>query len=254
MTVRASNVVIGTCTMYSDITSVRYQLALRFLEEAQRAGYWVIVVDRSKEPSIRDNFRALGATVWEFDDSCAPYGEQQRLLFQILGGIARIKDLIAVYTQPEKVTLTNFLPALTGPVANNEAALVVGARTPTGLASYPPYMIELELEANRVYAECTGLIGFDPTFSVYAFSATAAYYFANCKPAEYRIPDMWIDLFATILALRAGVKLKSVAVDFRYPPEQLEDELRAGNAAIRQKRIAQRDAFIAGFGAFSTAR
>jgi len=151
-------------------------------------------------------------------------------------------DSIIVWIEPEKHDLVRSLPQLVQPIAEGDADIVILTRSKRSFVeTYPAFQVESETQANEVYAEATGLSGFDPMSGPVAFRLSMAKYFVLNRPKKLGLEDTYISHYAPLLAMMDGHKVvPSPEIYFFYPREQREEET-ALTEAMKTKRKWQLD-------------
>src|SRR3989344_3752818 len=100
----AANAVLVTTTFSKSAEDLRFQLALKTCDEAQKAGYPIIIVDGSPEESMRDLLRAHGATVYKEEGRGMGASRRQTIKAGIETGAH-----VIIWLEPEKYPLVPYL-------------------------------------------------------------------------------------------------------------------------------------------------
>ena len=227
--------VLVTTTFSKSAEDLRFQLALKTRDEAQKAGYPIIIVDGSPEESMRDLLRAHGATVYKEEGRGMGASRRQT----IKAGIDTGTDVI-VWLEPEKHPLVPLLGDCIEWVLDG-VDLVIPCRQ--SLESLPEYQELSELRANRELGFITGRPDLDLMFGPRVMSRTSAELLQKYvgKPSE----DNWQILFIPVLqALEMKMPVCSMLVDYVHPPEQTVAE--QGDEVMNKKRDIQRHDLVDG--------
>src|SRR3989344_1419866 len=150
--------ILATTTLYkdwypgklkniADTDKVRGDQALETIKTAVDLGYIVIVADRLSPQEFVEELSSTGAVIEIESESKRSPG--RRRVFTRASTIPGTRAII--WTEAEKTDLIKHLPALCLPVIENEADLVIPKREEALFkASYPRYMYESEIVANRL--------------------------------------------------------------------------------------------------------
>lgn len=263
-----SKVAILTTTRYASVKETRFKLAREMMREALEAEYDVVVVDSSPDPKIQQKLAELRPTqlvevpkLLIFKQQNDGMGAGRRELF----GVARDghDDLtfdigpfspmtresspgIFLWTEPEKKGTAKLIPQIVKPIEDGKADIVVVCRTLESTATYPRFQQISEEIADRVYMEITGLSG-GPMHGPVAFTGAAARYFAECDPKALGFPeieDTYLQHYAPFFAMRDGLRVVAVPVNFIYPPEQKAEEEGVKALEMVEKRLWQANTLI----------
>ena len=241
-------VVLATTTFYGGQNELRFWLASDFVKAAVDAGYEVAILDGSPDPSIAKHFFALGTHV--FRQTAKGMGPGRRELFRIIRVIKKINGLgrmnertVVLWTEPEKVDVVRLIPEIVAPIVRGEADIVVPYRNDELFrATYPPFQYQSEMWADSVWSQVTGLRG-GPMFGPVAFDIRHAHIFANADPRRYGLTDLhdrYVQHLAPLEAIRRGLRVQTVEVDFRYPAEQKAEEEGVADPAKLTEMLAKR--------------
>ena len=246
---------IVTTTLSKSIDEVRFKLAYDFFLKALRkaqanpSDFEVVLVDASPDAAVQKKFREFEKLgLYYFRQLGHGMGPQRRQLFRHVATIARkqgLTEYIVVWTEPEKVDIVRFIPKIVAPIIKGQADIVIPHRTQASLKTYPVFQIASEKKANAVYRQATGL-DIDMMFAVVAWHSRVHRYFAQCYPEKLGLLppekfDNYLQHYAPLHALADGYRLKSVTVDFKYPPAQKRNEETADREAMLKKRQWQSD-------------
>lgn len=131
---------------------IRGDLALEFAQKAIEKGVTLIYVDGKSSKSFK---KALGeiAGLHIIKRKTSGRSASKRQAITYLAKLPQIK--VIILNEPEKKSLlTDCLDAIVTPILNGEADLVIPRREDKLFKeSYPLYMYESEIEANRIYNE-----------------------------------------------------------------------------------------------------
>lgn len=234
---RNRKTMVLTATMYQTPEEIRFHLACQFIGNAVAAGYKVMVVDNSPNPTIGESFEKIGARVFPQPSTTPGMGEQRRLLFHLAGTSSTTPFFL--WSEPEKPDLIRSIPEIIAPLRDDKADIVIPGRTEESLQTYPEFQIESERRMNAIYAEATGK-PFDPAFGPVALHGKVLHYFAKCNPTKrYGILDGYIQHVAPLEAMADGHRVASVAVDCFYPIQQRKEEEGKLSLDMRRKRQYQ---------------
>ena len=214
------NVIIATTTFYSSLKEPRLDYCSKLINSAKNDGYRIFILDGSPEPEIDQYLKSLGAEV--FKATSKGMGPSRRELFAEVR-VSMPPDII-LWTEPEK-DLVNIIPQLVEPIINDKADVSVMRRSQKSLDSYPKFQVGSEMQGNECFKEATG-IDADIFSGPIAFRKKLLPYYINFDHTRYgnRVPDTYIQHFATIEVARDMYRIASPEVDFIYPPEQKEEE------------------------------
>lgn len=236
---KTEKIVVVTTTFYRSVEETRFKLAEQLCRNGTEAGHAVVVVDGSPEPKIQERLKKTGALV--YPELVSGMGPSRRLAFFLAHEICLQKDHdIILWTEAEKVQIVEAIPKIIEPFRTREADIVIPARSTESWKTWPEFQQETEKKANAVYAQATGLLGFDPMHGPVALHQSVAHYFAKFNPRTYGVHDRYIQHYAPMVAAKAGKKLASVVIETSYPPEQKkEEEERVLVDAMKKKREEQ---------------
>jgi hypothetical protein len=234
--------VLVTATFYKSPTDVRHLLALRFLEEAQTAGYPVVIVDGSPADCewVRDSFRRDGVTVLQEEKQGMGASRRQAMR----AALERYPDEEAfVWIEPEKAPLVPLLAKAIEEVEGlNSIDLVLPRRR--SLRGYPEYQEFCEHRGNWEAGNMTGRYDLDLWFGPRIMRRWVAKQLFLTYKGDYG--DKWDSIF--IFVLRALIDrtcvVASFIVDYVHPPEQTQAE--TGDEVMNRKRDEQLGTILAG--------
>lgn len=267
------SVVVVTATFYpnwyegppkGDLTSdkLRGDLAIQTVRSAKDQGFQIVVVDGSKVPSFKKELEDIGVNYHEEGGVKQPsQGSARRQGLDAAQNLSGIK--IICETEPEKISMVaDCLKTAAGPIAQDEADIVVPKRFEESFETLPLYQAKAEKRANKMYNQILRtrhlLNPEDPDIDfwfgvrlfanrpevidlfnrVYEFTPDERALHKNVKPDTYSNPLE----FPIVNALHDGLRVKSVEVDYRHPKEQTEFE--EGKKEFDKKRDVQRRTIV----------
>lgn len=219
-----------------DTDNIRGDLAFETFEKALSHGVRVVTSDGGSSDQFLasvEGLTAQGLTIVHSEISERAF--QRRHAFRRslnLPGVSAI-----VYTQPEKVFLTDYLKEITYPILNKTAEVIIPRRIPEiSVSTYPGYMWDSEMEVNKVYDRLVGKRR-DWFFGSFVFSA-------DPEVADLFLKKYVIDgemttasgiplsleqysgnhLLPLMEAIHRGMRVEEVPIPFTYPKLQLENE------------------------------
>lgn len=212
------NYSVATTTFYRDMADLRLAMAVKTLTALKNQGTFVAVIDGSPDP-IKDTLQATGAHIIDEPTGWTMGAGRRLALYQasVVGSV----DVI-VWMEPEKYTLVPYLDAICEPIVANDADIVIPRRA-DDLASYPKLQRLAEQTGNAVFERVTGL-NLDVWIGPRAIGRGAALrHFLDYSGAGYG--DKWHSIFMPLLtAIKAGLRLAEVVVDYQHPAEQTAAE------------------------------
>ncbi len=258
---KCPKVAIAITTFYKDPLgkdAVRFACAKKQVERGVAAGYTIVVIDDSpevttsqsalvvsSEPLVANVLKKLGAKVFRQQQPGMGAAKRESAFHASFFG-----DII-VMNEAEKYDLVRHIPTLIKPIIEDGDSIVVAKRTAASDRTYPTFQIETEKVADDAFGEIfkkhDHLKGVRPMFGPVVVRRDLVYYFALYRHANIPgLPDTYIQHYGTVLADDSEIVcgVRSVAIDFHYPPEQRAEEDAADNKTIRAKRIEQRDTLI----------
>lgn len=238
---------------------IRGDLALDFIHKSQKAGYQIVIVDGRSSNSFRRELAGF-ENVHVINRRNVKRSPSRRQGFKIATKLPGVQ--VIVVTEPEKISLLENLPALVKPILGGSADIVIPKREPVLFQkTYPGFQFESEKEGNILYNEYLTLFGFLPNkkeeldlfFGPRIFrnerktlSLFLKHYYFRIGSFEFR--HEFLDpeelsnamFFPIILALKRGLKVKSVEIPFSYPALQKENEESGNRELFEEKRRSQR--------------
>ncbi|MBI3985212.1 MAG: hypothetical protein HY344_04760 [Candidatus Levybacteria bacterium] len=228
----------------SNTDKVRGDLAIQSIDAAIKHGYAVVINDGESSSEFKEELAKRGIIVLERSGKSRAAARRQ--LIEYSSQIPQAK--VIVRTEPEKVSLVDdCTPQLVEPILRGEADIIVPKRQRDLFSSsYPDYMYESEMDANKKYNDILHEfellpqeeeldIFFGPTvckndpeiiklfLERYELRLKTPY---ASGVGKYVSPDDFSNsqMFAIVKALRLGLKVKVVKVPFIYPKIQKENE------------------------------
>ena len=203
-------------TTFSKTIDLRSRLAIRTAQEAQQYGYPIAVVDGGSAGEFREKLLACGVLL--FDQATKGMGSSRRQAMSEAAKIAGDNGVV-IWMEPEKHTFVSELHKVVKPIQSDEVDIVVPARK--SLSSYPPEQEHAERIGNLAFKYLFGR-ELDPWFGPRAMNQKALGYFLAYQ-GEYG--DKWDSIFIPVLrAMKDGLRVKSVEVDYVHPHEQTAEE------------------------------
>lgn len=230
----------------ADTDKIRGDLGLELIRRATDKGYRVVLADTGSPEKFRNEVLSLPIKLLERKvDGTRAKG--RKLAIQTASTTKGIEFIVR--TEPEKTSLLDSIPDIVLPILRGQADIVVPKRKIEDFqASYPPYMFESEIQANRRYNKILRDfdmleegdedldIFFGPTVirnkpeTVTLFLEEFTYDSDTTVPRgvrKYVNPDDFSNsqMYAVVKALELGMRVESVEIPFVYPPSQRENEM-----------------------------
>lgn len=238
---------------------VRGDLTIEFCEKAISRGYKLVIVDSKSSKSFIKELRKMDK-IRVFKSRSLKRSPARRLAIKAASKLSDVK--IIVLTEPEKISILEFLSDLAKPILRDLTDIVVPKREGNLFCStYPLYMYESEIEANKLYNEALRSHGLLSRKSEDLDMFFGPRVFANEKrvtslfmkrfvivsekplfPSNYFDPEEFSNTlsFPVVLALKRKLKVKSITIPFKYPKIQKENEEKAAKEIFFEKRRSQR--------------
>lgn len=233
-------IIIATTTYYRGITETRFCLACQMFREAREAGHTVVAVDGSPSDAVTNCLRETGASI--YPELVPGMGPSRRQVFYFAYEASlRLGCDIILWMEAEKVFLVQNIQEIIKPITDGCADIVIPARSAQSWDTWPAFQRETEQQANSVYAQVTGLHGFDPMHGPVALNRATANFFMAFDPTLYGVHDKYIQHYAPLVARAAGRRVVSVLVGTSYPQAQRAEEEDSLAPVMKEKRIIQRD-------------
>src|SRR3990167_1596556 len=147
---------------------VRGDLALEFFSKATKLGYKVVVADGKSSKTFKKAVSGIQDLIFIRRRKLNPVDSK----LHVIKKIAELPNIKAiVLSEPEKVSLLNFIELISKPVFEEKADIVIPERNHELFQkSYPAYMYESEREANKLYNEIlrtSGILKNDKDFDFF---------------------------------------------------------------------------------------
>lgn len=239
---------------------VRGDLTIKTLVAARNQGFQLALVDGGSSEEFRKTLNGLGIT-FQMQREKGPAGPARRQALEFAQNLRGARVLCQ--TEPEKVSVIfDCLGLASIPILEDEADIVIPRRDEASFSTYPEYQAKSEKRANRLYNKILrahGLLGkndpdLDFWFGLRVFANKPEvvklfreqYEFRRTPTALHKIvkPDAYSNVifFPIVAALDKGLRVKTVEVPYRHPPEQTEFEKE--NLEFNRKRDIQRRAIV----------
>lgn len=241
---------------------IRGDLALEFIHKALKIGLCVIAVDGNSTKSYQKELKSIPNLIYKPRKS-PKRSPAKRLAFQVASKIKGVQVIIA--TEPEKITLLDYVDKITKPILQNKAQIVIPQRDKKLFEkTYPKYMFESEIEGNQMYNEylqVSRLLPKDQNYDLF-FGARVfkndpkvlSLFMKkfNLKIGKAAIPNDFFDVeeysnasfFPIVLALKKKFKIEAVTIPFSYPKLQKQNEEVGERKLFIEKRKNQRLSLI----------
>jgi len=237
---------------------IRGDLAIDFLKKTSQLGYNVIVGDGKSSKSFLKVISQMPNLVIFKSRSSKRFGRKK----QIIKHASKLpKVQVIIMTEPEKISIIDNISALTEPILNGQADIVIPKRENSFFEkTYPKYQYQSEIEGNKLYNEILRTNGFlkdnkdlDLFFGPRVFLNQSNIVSLFIKRFKLKINkeaflDYYFDIedysanlfFAIILALKKKFRIKSVEIPFSYPKIQKENEENGSRKTFEEKRKFQK--------------
>lgn len=237
---------------------IRGDLALAFFHEANKRGYRIVCADSKSAKSFQKEV-SLIPNVKLIKSKIPGSGRNKRIAIREVVKLEGAE--VIVLCEPEKVSLiTDCLEQIVMPILNGSADIVVPKREEALFKStYPDYMYQSEIEANRLFNEALKTNSFlnsrqsefDHFFGPRVFKNdkkiislfVRRYIFTGQTVVSSLFdPDIYSNAqyFPIVNALRKKLRVVEVTVPFKYPNVQKENEAVGDREAFINKRQFQR--------------
>lgn len=243
---------------------IRGDLALEFIQTSRKLGYQIVVSDGQSSKTFRKELKKIPGIILikRRSPKRSPSKRQAILKAAKLPGVK-----VIVLTEAEKVSLvSDCLLQIVEPILKEEAEIVVPKRNDELFRqSYPDYQYESEVEGNKTYNEelvshkllDIGDDSLDMFFGPRVLANKKNVLSLFMRRYHFSIVDVsfpkWyfdadefsnVNYFPVVAALKKGMKVKSVEVNFRYPDLQKQNEEKGSREVFLEKRKAQRIGLI----------
>lgn len=238
---------------------IRGDLALTFIQKAIAETYQVIVADGKSSKSFRKKVGSI-ASIHLIKRTNHKRAPSRRLTITAAKKLPEVKVIIA--TEPEKVSLLDFIPELVTPILHGTAHIVIPKRNREEFKhSYPPFQFDSENEGNNLYNEYLRInqllhagsedldLFFGPRIykndpKVIALVLKRAFFRLgnHTFPKEYFDPEELSNasFFPIVLALKNHLHVVSITIPFVYLPLQKENEEIGEKEQFEEKRRFQK--------------
>lgn len=128
---KCENMALVTTTFYKNTDETRYKLACGMVKKAVDAGYKVLIVDGSPNPTVTETLKGLGATV--FPELHKGMGASRRQVFfhavEELRKVDTKDEKIIVWLEPEKIDLVSSVQDIVRPILERRTTITIPQRT-----------------------------------------------------------------------------------------------------------------------------
>lgn len=243
---------------------IRGDLALELVNKTCMLGYQIVISDWQSPKSFRKELQNIPGIVLIKRRSKKRSPSKR----QVLRKASKLPGVeVIVLTEPEKVSIiSDCLLQIVEPVFKGEADIVIPKRNDELFRqTYPSYQYESEVEGNKTYNEelisHRLLEGKDNDLDMFfgprvlANKKSVVSFFMrryHFSIAHATFPQWCFDVeessnasyFPIIVALKKGLKIKSIEVPFRYPKLQKQNEDIGSREEFLEKRKVQRISLI----------
>lgn len=255
---------IATATLYptwaegavrnASVDQVRGDLALELIDEANKKGFQIVVVDGGSSEAFEQAVRERTSNAFRQLEPGMSAGRRQALT--AASSLTGVK--VICWTEPEKVSIVrDCLEIAAIPLMSSEADIVVPSRDAASFATYPDYQAEFEIGVDRDWNDILRshklLKQDDPDLDacigprLMRNDVRLLSYFLNryrYKNISDNRLELWPNaLFSPLIhAMKDGVNIVGVPVPYRHPESQTKYE--QDNNGFRDKRAFQRDVLL----------
>lgn len=246
----------GNLKSISHTDKVRGDLALEFINKAIAKNYQVVVVDGNSPKNYQKEFLKLKEKLIIIKRRSLQSSPAKRQAFIAASRLPNVKVIIV--TEPEKTSLIDSIPAITTPILEGKADIVVAKRNEKLFQqSFPDYMYYLETEGNRLYNKQLKLHQLlsnqdnelDMFFGPRAFANTSKNlklftrnylkFVKNIPQEEFFDPEKYSNtiFFPIVAALKDGLRVISVEIPFTYPEfQKINESIGAKDFFVEKRR------------------
>lgn len=251
----------GKLKSIKNTDKVRGDLCLELVRKSSKTGYQIVMVDTLSSKTFRKELVSIPNLHLIKKNIPIKRSPSRRLGYKIASKINGIQ--IIIYTDPEKVSLTDSIPEMVKPILENRADIVVPKRNENLFKStYPKHQYLSETEGNALYngqlkASCllsSNSEDLDMFFGPRAFKNKPEILSLFTKkiifPAkirkltdnlEFEVEEFSNAIFFPIVsALKKGFRVANIEVKFSYPVSQKENEEKGSKELFIAKRNAQK--------------
>lgn len=253
----------GNIKSISHTDKVRGDLALEFINKAIAKNYQVVVADGNSPNNYRKELLKLKEKLIIIKRRSLQSSPAKRQAFRAVSKLSDVKVIIA--TEPEKISIIDSIPAITKPILDGKADIVVARRNNKLFKqSFPNYMYYLETEGNKLYNKQLILHQLlsnqddelDMFFGPRAFANTSNIlklftrnYLKSVKDIPqkgYFDPEKYSNaiFFPIVAALKQGLRVLNVEIPFVYPESQNMNESRGAKDFFFEKRRNQKSGIL----------
>lgn len=237
---------------------VRGDLALEFFKKATKLGYKIVVADGKSTKTFRKALTQInGLNI--IKRRSLKRSAARRQVFKIAAKLSGIK--VIILTEPEKISLLDFIPRLVKPILEQKSDIVIPKRSDMLFQkTYPSYMYESENEGNKLYNDIlrtNNLLksreDLDFFFGPRIFTnerkivklfarkyhlkiSKSAYLDSHFDYEDYSSTQY----FPIVIALKKGIRIYSLEIPFSYPKKQKLNEEVGEKKLFEEKRKYQR--------------
>jgi len=236
------------------VDTLRGDLALAMLQEAIDNNCQALVVDGGSPDLFIDKLKESGV-ITEIETEHGMSGSRRQAMRR---GNKLERTKVIAWVEPEKVSFAkDCLTTAADPILDGRADIVIPKRDEEAWATYPPYQVDFEKRANKLWNQILREQGILPEeaedldvwFGPRLFKNdkrilelfTAKYEFIkrNIKLDKIVDPELWPNatFLPIIAAIIKGYRVVSVEVPYRHPTEQTAIE--KDSQEFRRKRDVQ---------------
>lgn len=237
---------------------IRGDLTIEFIKKATKLGFQVVASDGKSSKTFRKTISEIpGLTLTKRHSSKRSVGIRQAI--KKASTLLNVK--VIVLTESEKISILDSIDKLTKPILESKADIIIPKRNPNLFqATFPSYMYDSEVEGNKLYNEILRTnnlrkekedldLFFGPRVIANKKAAvrlfTKRYHLIISKNAYL---DSYFDhedysstqFFPVVEALKNGLKVKPVEINFTYPSIQKQNEMGGDKSLFEEKRKFQR--------------
>lgn len=230
------------------IDKIRGDLAIQMLNEAQKKGIQIVLIDAGSSEVFINEITRIGIKVIRSKNKALSPSRQYG--YKIASKTKGVK--VICWLEPEKVSIPrDCLPQAVLPILRNKADIVIPKRNNTAFATYPSFQAKLEKNANKRWNNILKRhkilskkaedldIWFGPKF--FKNDPKLINIFQKRYQFKDKIQkmDIWSNaiVFPIITALKLGYKVISSTVQYEHPKQQTAIE--RNSVLMRQKRQIQ---------------
>jgi len=240
-------VIVTTTTFYKDPRGkdkVRFELACELAKKAFKAGHIVVIVDGSPDLGVEGALVDQGAHV--FKQIEPGMGPSRRQVWQEAGKFVDSNIAGILWTEPEKPDVIRSVPKMLSAMKKLNALVVILRRTEKTWETYPGFQRRTESIANLVYNNLFSNPNyqFDPMSGPVLIQPDALSRFVEFIPANWGLPDTYVQHYVPVLMRLRDLNVVSVDVDFVYPLAQKAEEEAGLSLEMQKKRLWQLEQLV----------